>query len=126
MPKHTGLFNGLLDTESLCPTTGKPHRLEIEIGEGEDLTSMKGKFPFKCSCGLELAAENSQCWTSHHSAKYRNPQTGEVSHSIYKVKTPGAMWYCPWFIEDNDGQPEVISGRLSRFYLEHWLGKRPL
>lgn len=116
---------GLIDTTKICLATGQPHRLEIEMDYDEGLTSMTQKLPLKCNCGMEFTETESDCWTSEHSRKYTNPKTGKTDWSVTQVATPGAMWFCPWYVEDHDGIPRTHSGILSSFYLEQWLGKRP-
>lgn len=115
----------------LCPDTGRAHRVNLEIDGDEGLSQATTRLmPINCSCGFQLTMENSMVWTGTYSQKYTNPKTGKSGHTPNEVKSPGAMWYCPWYWHVDD---EIITGSrrtelsslLSRFYLETWSGVRP-
>lgn len=80
----------------------------------------------KCKCGLWLKrGPTVEEWGSSHSYQFENPQTGQIG-DCHTVATPGAMWYCPWYVEGREVE-DLKAGRngiLSRLYVEQWLGKR--
>jgi len=133
---------GLLtrDMNQICPSTGKPHRLDLEVPEGvsiSDLISLGDGMalqlpdrlePMVCACGLRFTRENSTSHSTESKHRFRNPKTGKVG-SCYEVATPGAMWYCPWLVDrDLEKLKQLVAeGKntyLSPMYVNQWMDKR--
>jgi hypothetical protein len=119
-----------------CPTTGKEHRLEFEIpqkvsldsivedAEGLSLRTDDIQIPLACVCGLRFTKANSESTISGSYYEYRNPKTGKINSLPHLVATPGAMWECPWLVEEREEIIREGGSFLSQFFVRDWLGKR--
>jgi len=125
----------LKDHTDICPTTTRPHRLEMSVPYGTDLHEVvvdsDGYFVWAgnrvaCQCGLLFKRETSSLWGSSSTHKFRNPKTGDEAAQPHTIAGYGAMWFCPWIIERGDYE-KVIQGKsafMSSRYARDWWGKR--
>jgi hypothetical protein len=99
------------------------HRAEVPLDP--DITEFEQArerlLPVKCMyCGkFTFTRENSSMCFSSSDTLYVNPVTKVCGHHLRDVVAPGAMWFCPWLVE------EGVASWLSCEYRRDWLGKRP-
>lgn len=99
------------------------HRAEIPIDADTTFADVRqNMLPVKCMyCGkFEFHLNNCEIGLNHSDTIYVNPETQKMSANIREVATPGALWFCPWFVEDGH-----VSSVLSEEYRRDWAGKRP-
>lgn len=101
------------------------HRCIVDVTEDFLLEDARSMLPLRCACGYLFEKENSSVsvWLSHHKHMYTNPRTGKSGVNVHDVATSGAMWYCPWLVEDTEKESRS-SSMLSDNYLLNVGNKR--